>query len=54
MPQKCEGTRIEPPMSLPSSMADIPVAIAAAEPLDDPPTVYSRFQGLRMSPNKAF
>src|SRR5579863_4560210 len=50
MPQKCAGTRIEPPPSLPTPPADIPAAIAAASPPLEPPAVYSRFQGLFVRP----
>src|SRR5882762_5147303 len=37
IPQKCAGTRIEPPPSLPTPPAEQPEAIAAASPPLDPP-----------------
>jgi len=37
MPQKCAGSRTDPPLSLPSPPADSPAAIAAASPPLDPP-----------------
>lgn len=37
MPQNEAGTRIEPPVSLPSAKSQTPAAVAAAEPADDPP-----------------
>src|SRR5438477_12730511 len=39
MPQKCAGTRMEPPPSLPTPPAEHPEAIAAASPPLDPPAV---------------
>ena len=32
----------------------MPVAMAAALPPDEPPAVWSRFQGLRVGPNSGF
>ena len=52
MPQKCAGTRIEPPPSLPNPAAEQPEAIAALSPPLDPPAVTSRFQGLFVRPYK--
>src|SRR5215472_5561211 len=46
MPQKCAGTRIEPPPSLPTPPAEQPAAIAAASPPLEPPHEYSAFHGL--------
>jgi hypothetical protein len=31
------GTRVDPPVSVPSAKSHRPAATAAAEPLDDPP-----------------
>src|SRR3954453_21564879 len=42
---------MEPPPSLPSASAAMPVHTAAAEPPDDPPGVRSRFHGLRVTPH---
>ena len=36
-PQQAAGSRIEPPVSLPSVPRTNPAATAAAEPLDEPP-----------------
>ena len=49
-PQKCAGTRIEPPMSLPISNPVSPAASAAADPPEEPPGVWSVFQGLEVVP----
>ena len=49
-PQKAAGTRIDPPMSLPNSMALSPVASAAAPPPVLPPGVRAESQGLRVRP----
>ena len=40
---------IEPPVCVPIAPRHIPQATAAAEPLDEPPGVCSRFQGLRVT-----
>src|SRR5215469_6509259 len=50
MPQKCAGTRIEPPPSLPIPPVEQPAAMAAASPPLDPPEENSRFQGLLVFP----
>ncbi len=47
-PQNDAGRVIEPPVWLPIAPKHMPQATAAAEPLDDPPGVRSRFQGLRV------
>src|SRR5262249_62092725 len=49
-PQKTAGTRMEPPMSLPTSRALSPAAIAAALPPLDPPGVRPRSHGLLARP----
>mmetsp|Transcript_109004 Transcript_109004/g.243434 ORF Transcript_109004/g.243434 Transcript_109004/m.243434 type:complete len:218 (+) Transcript_109004:595-1248(+) len=49
-PQKCAGFRMEPPMSEPSSSAESPAAIAAAEPPELPPGVLDRSHGLLVMP----
>src|SRR5271170_5413225 len=46
MPQKCAGTRTEPPPSLPTPPAEQPAAMAAASPPLEPPAEYARFHGL--------
>ena len=50
MPQKCDGMRIEPAMSLPSSSDVNPAATEAAGPPDDPPGVRDRSHGLLVVP----
>src|SRR5579863_2711319 len=50
MPQKCAGTRIEPPPSLPTPPAEHPAAMAAASPPLEPPELRERFQGLLVLP----
>ena len=52
MPQKFEGTRIEPPVSVPSASGAIPVASATAEPPLDPPDMRSGAHGLWALPIK--
>src|ERR1039458_9835229 len=54
IPEKCAGTRIEPPPSLPMPAADIPDAMAAASPPLEPPGVQSRSQGLLVRPCNKF
>src|SRR6185369_11405479 len=46
IPAKCAGSRIEPPLSLPTPPAEHPAAIAADSPPLDPPAVRVRSQGL--------
>ena len=48
-PQNEAGRVIEPPVWVPIAPRHIPQATAAAEPLDEPPGVRSRFQGLRVT-----
>ena len=50
-PQKCDGTRIDPPISEPRPSGEKPHASAAASPPLDPPGTRSRFHGLRVAPN---
>ncbi len=46
MPQKCAGSRIDPPPSLPTPPAESPAAIAAASPPLDPPAVRVEIPGI--------
>ena len=39
-PQKCAGTRMDPPRSLPMPRRDPPAPIKAASPLEEPPGPY--------------
>src|SRR6266851_1842304 len=50
IPQKCAGTRMEPPPSLPTPPDEQPAAIAAASPPLEPPAEYARFHGLLVFP----
>ena len=49
-PEKLQGTRIEPPPSVPSAKGVIPAATEAAAPALEPPGVLARFHGLRVIP----
>src|SRR5919197_5093348 len=49
-PQKAEGTRIEPPVSLPSASGASPAASATADPPLDPPEIRFGDQGFRGVP----
>ena len=49
-PQKLAGRRIEPRTCVPRPTLKKPAAAPAAEPLDDPPGVRARSQGLRVGP----
>src|SRR5262245_52205161 len=44
------GMRIEPPPSVPSANGVIPAATEATAPALDPPGVFARFQGCRVTP----
>src|SRR3954471_5161266 len=50
MPQQLAGMRIDPPPSLPNASGPSPEAIAAAAPPLDPPHVFDRSQGFRVTP----
>ena len=52
MPQKCAGTRMEPPPSLPTPPAEHPEAIAAASPPLEPPEENAEFHGLLVFPDR--
>src|SRR5271154_5086309 len=52
IPQKCAGTRTDPPPSLPTPPAEHPDAIAAASPPLEPPEDRSKFHGLEVFPLK--
>ena len=43
--------RIDPPMSEPVAIADVPEASEAAVPPDEPPGVNFGFHGLRVTPH---
>ena len=51
-PEAEAGIRIEPPPSLACATGRMRAATAAAAPPDDPPEECSRFQGLRVGPNR--
>src|SRR6266478_6433396 len=44
------GMRIDPPPSVPSANGVIPAATEATAPALDPPGVFARFQGCRVTP----
>src|ERR1700704_5042058 len=50
IPQKCAGTRTEPPPSLPTPPAEHPDAMAAASPPLEPPALRDKSQGLLVFP----
>ncbi len=50
MPQKADGHRIEPQVSVPSAKAASRPATAAPEPEEEPPVQRSGFHGLRPGP----
>ena len=52
MPQCAAGPRIEPPVSDPSVPIARPEAIAAPDPLLEPPVTWSRFHGLQAWSNR--
>src|SRR6478672_3334388 len=47
-PQTAAGRMIEPPVCVPRAAIHISLATAAALPLDEPPGVRLKFQGLRV------
>jgi len=51
-PQKAAGRITEPLVWLPRASGTMLAATAAAEPLEDPPGVCSRFHGLRVFPGE--
>ena len=52
--QNAAGSRIEPPVSLPSESDAAKPPTAAALPADEPPGTRSRSYGLRVAPNAEF
>src|SRR6266404_1702665 len=52
MPLNAAGLMIEPSVWVPSASGTSPAATAAAEPDEDPPGVWSRFQGLTVGPGR--
>src|SRR5258708_25454037 len=50
IPQKCAGTRIEPPPSLPTPPAEQPAAMAAASPPLEPPAERPKSHGVLVFP----
>src|SRR5260221_14047419 len=46
-PHALDGTRMDPPPSLPCATATMPLATAAAEPPEEPPAERPGSQGLR-------
>ena len=54
VPQKVEGTRMLPPVSLPMSKGEAPAAIAAAAPPLLPPGDFTKSYGFLVKPNSRF
>src|SRR5262245_66389300 len=52
-PQNEAGMRSDPPRSVPSASAIIPVASAAAPPPVDPPALFDGSHGFSVRPNTA-
>ena len=49
-PQNEAGRHTDPTVCVPIAARTMPVATAAAEPIDEPPGVCSEFHGLRVGP----
>ncbi|KAG0740405.1 hypothetical protein G6F24_017026 [Rhizopus arrhizus] len=49
-PHSAEGTRTEPPVSVPSATGTMPAATAAALPALEPPVIWEVRHGLRAAP----
>jgi hypothetical protein len=49
-PQNAAGVMIDPDVSDPSANATVPAAVAAADPLDDPPDHRDLSQGFSPGP----
>ena len=49
IPHHVAGSRTEPPMSVPMCSGPYPATAAAPAPLDEPPGVLVKSQGLRVS-----
>lgn len=54
MPVKWAGTRMLPPTSVPTPRGDIPAAMAAASPPDEPPGEWAELQGFTVWPKRGF
>jgi len=50
IPQKAAGRITDPMVCVPTASGQSPAATAAAEPLLEPPGVWSRLCGLRVGP----
>ncbi len=50
IPQKADGMRTDPPVSVPRASGTIPAATATALPLLEPPAIRARSCGLRTGP----
>ena len=49
-PHSADGTRTEPPVSVPNATGTMPAATAAALPALEPPVMRAGSQGLRAAP----
>src|SRR3954463_14146011 len=54
IPQKLAGMRSDPPRSVPSAIAIMPVASPTAPPPVEPPALFAGFHGLRVRPKTSF
>src|SRR5919204_5889708 len=54
IPHRAAGWRTEPPVSVPSAHVAMPLATAAADPLDEPPGTRSGSHGFRVAPYAEF
>src|SRR2546429_7292090 len=52
IPHPAAGLRIEPPPSVPMARGARPAATAAPAPPDEPPGVWPRLHGFRVTPNR--
>ncbi len=50
VPHSADGTRMEPPVSVPRASGTIRAASADPDPVDDPPVHRSASQGFRTAP----
>lgn len=52
MPQKEEGKRMLPPMSVPKPRREPPAAMSAPSPPEEPPGLLQEFHGFVVWPNR--
>ena len=54
MPQKAEGKRMLPPMSVPKPSGEPPAAMRAPSPPEEPPGLLEEFHGFMVGPKRGF